>query len=388
MHFSNSGFAAAVLAFAAALSPAGPGLMPAEAAIGAGSVADVAVRPLKLTEYNPLRVSNKGPALAEGVIYFVDGLNSNSRSRDDYHVTYPYIYGLNNRDGWDVIAAKFPNAERYSFRSLPGSSEYLIERLAELRAQGYKRVVLAGQSWGAWLTVDVARRKEAQPLVDAIMLTAPANYGTRDWGGKPNPYFDLNKTEFLQNIKDIRIPTIATFFRDDEFDPGGRGPVTRDTLVRNHVASLVIDSPAGFIGHGAGWMPEFDYRFGACINTFLRQPKDMRCDDVTASDSADFRALMTEKDVVAAGGMLISLKDIDNRTFIVTSPRGHVTVERYGLTMAKVLSDTSLFTTQMMSKGDRICLSNACSRIYRLKDGAMIGFGSDGNWTSKMVPAD
>jgi pimeloyl-ACP methyl ester carboxylesterase len=387
MRFSNSGFAAVFLAFAATVFSGPPGSMSAEAATGTGAIVDTEITPLKLTEYNPLRVSNKGPALAEGVIYFVDGLNSYSRSRDDYHVTYPYIYGLNNRDGWDVIAAKFPNAERYSFRSQPRSAKYVIERLAELRAQGYKRVVLAGQSWGAWLTVDVARQKEAQPLIDAILLTAPANYGTRDWGGKPNPYFDLNKTEFLQNIKDIRIPTIATFFRDDEFDPGGRGPVTRDTLARNHVAALVIDGPAGFIGHGAGWMPEFDYTFGTCINTFLEQPKDMHCDGTTP-DSTDFRLMATEKDVVAAGGMLISLKDIDNKTFIVTSPRGHVTVERYGQTMAKVLSDTSLFTTQMNSKGDQICFSNACSRIYRLKDGAMIGFGSDGNWTSKMVPAD
>ena len=53
-----------------------------------------------------------------------------------------------------------------------------------------------------------------------------------------------------------------------------------------------------------------------------------------------------------------------------------------------MLSDSSLYSTQLAGKGDRICFGNACSRIYRLKDGGLIGFGSDGNWTSRMVSAD
>jgi pimeloyl-ACP methyl ester carboxylesterase len=388
MRFSNFGFAALFLAVAAIISPASMASAPAEAATGAANATEIAVTPLKLTEYNPLKVRNKGPALAEGVIYFVDGLDSYNRTRDDYRATYPYVYGLNNHYGWDVIAAKFPNAEQYSFRSVPRSSKYLLTRLSELRAQGYKRVILAGQSWGAWVTVDVAKRDEARGIIEAIMLTAPATYGTADWGGKPNPYFILNKTEYLENIKTIRIPTIATFFQDDTFDPGGRGPATRDTFKQNRVAALIIDRPDSFIGHGAGWMPSFDYAFGACINAFLEEPKDMQCSSAPPRSNTDSRVVDTEQDVLAGGGTLVSLKDIDNKTFLVISPRGRVTVEQYGLSTAKVLSDTSLYMAQMVRKGDQICFSNACSRIYRLKDGALIGFGSDGNWTSKMIPAD
>jgi pimeloyl-ACP methyl ester carboxylesterase len=249
-------------------------------------------------------------------------------------------------------------------------------------------VILAGQSWGAWVTVDVAKQEGSEKIIDAIMLTAPANYGTREWHGKPNEYFSLNKTEFLQNIKSIRIPTVATFFVDDEFDPGGRGPITRDTFKQNHVSALIIDSPAGFDGHGAGWLPAFDYTFGACINRFLEEPKDMQCDSAAAQSDSDFRSAATEQDVVEGGGKLISLEELNNKTFIVTSPRGHVTVEQYGPVIANVLTDTSTYTAQIMSKGDQICFGNACNRFYKLKDGGLIAFGSDGNWTSKLVSAD
>ena len=367
------------------LFPALTVFQPAQAATGAGAAAQFEAAPLKLTEYNPLKVKNKGPGKAVGIVYFVDGLDSHKRSRDDYHATYPYIYGLNTRDGWDVIAAKFPNAEHYSFNSIPGSSKYIIARLAALKAQGYKRVILAGQSWGAWVTVDVARRDGADKVIDAILLTAPANYGMRVFNGKPNPYFGMNKSEYLENIKTIRIPTIATFFRDDEFDPGGRGPITRDTLKRNGVPAVVIDNPAHFLGHGAGWLPEFDYAYRACINAFLKQPKDGECNGPATPSDSDIGSVSTEEQVVAGGGKLVSLKDIKDKTYIVTSPRGYVTVEQYGRVIAKVLSDRSEYSAQMMEKDDKICFSKACSRFYQLKDGALIGFGSDGNWTVKMT---
>ncbi|MDB5526037.1 MAG: hypothetical protein JWM58_3800 [Rhizobium sp.] len=380
MQFLRFGFA---IVFAA-LSTFNTG----RAATGAADGSEIAITPLELKEYTPLKVRNKGPALAEGIVYFVDGLDSYNRSRDDYRATYPYLYGLNTKADWDVINAKFPNAERYSFRSIPRSSKYLLGRLQQLKAQGYRKIVLAGQSWGAWVTVDVARRAEATKLIDAILLTAPANYGTREFDGKPNAYFIRNKTEYLENIKAIRIPTIATFFRDDEFDPGGRGPITRDTLKANNVPALVIDNPADLPGHGAGWLPEFDQSYGACISAFLVQPKDTSCDGVNPLSTTGIASVASERQMVARGAVLISLKELSGRKFIVTSPRGHVTVEEYGLAIAKVLSDHAMYSAAMISNGDKICFASACSRIYRLSDGELIGFGSDGNWTVKMVPAD
>jgi hypothetical protein len=40
-----------------------------------GGSGPVAVRPLKLTEYVSLKVQNHGPDKAEGVVYFLDGLD-------------------------------------------------------------------------------------------------------------------------------------------------------------------------------------------------------------------------------------------------------------------------------------------------------------------------
>jgi pimeloyl-ACP methyl ester carboxylesterase len=355
---------------------------------GAIAVRQQPVTPIKLTEYVPLKVKNKGPAEAKGVIYFVNGLDSDNRTRDDYLATYPYVYGLNTHSGWDVIAAKFPNSERYSLNSIPGSAMYLMQRVDELHAQGYKRVIVAGQSWGAWITVAAAKQNGAEKHIDALLLTAPANYGTRTWHGRPNDYFVLNKTEYEQNIKTIRVPTAAIFFKDDEFDPGGRGPVTRDTFAANHVAAMVIDQPPGFTGHGGGWMPQFDYIYGGCIDAFLERPRTMQCKTSATPSNTDSRSVATERDALDGGARLVSLSELNNKTFIVTGAYGQVTVEQYSLSMATVMDDDSIFHEEMRNDGDRICFINTCSRIYQLKDGGFVGFGSDGRLTARMVEAN
>lgn len=354
---------------------------------GATAVRQPPVTPIKLTEYVPLKVKNKGPAEAKGVIYFINGLDSYNRTRDDYLATYPYVYGLNTHSGWDVIAAKFPNAEPYSLNAIPGSAMYLMQRVDELHAQGYKKVIVAGQSWGAWITVVAAKQNGAEKHIDALLLTAPANYGTSVWQGKPNSYFILNKTEYEANIKTIRVPTAAIFFKDDGFDPGGRGPVTRDTFAANHVAAMVIDQPPGFLGHGGGWMPQFDYIYGGCLDTFLEQPRTMQCDTSIPASKTDSRSVATEQDALDGGARLVSLSELNNRTFIVTGAYGQVTVEQYSLSMATVTADDSTFHEEMRDDGDRICFLKTCSRIYQLKDGGFVGFGSDGHLT-RMVEAD
>jgi len=355
---------------------------------GASAVREKPAVAIKLHEYVPLKVRNKGPAEAKGVVYFINGLDSDNRTRDDYLAIYPYVYGLNTHSGWDVIAAKFPNAEGYSTNAIPGTSLYLLQRVDALRAQGYKKIILAGQSWGAWVSVDAARRKGAEKHIDALLLTAPANYGTSVWQGKPNPYFALNKTEYLENIKTVRVPTAAIFFKNDEFDPGGRGPVTRDTFAANHVAAMVIDQPPGFDGHGGGWLPQFDYAYGGCLTSFLERPRTMRCDTSVAPSKTDSRSVTTEQDALDGGGRLVSLSDLNNRTFIVTGMGGQVTVEQYTLPTAFVTADDSTFHEEMRNDGDRICFFNTCSRIYRLKDGGLVGFGSDGRLTTRMVEAN
>ena len=381
MRFSTFGLALGCLALVLVGDPASAGT-------GAANASDVGLTPLKLREYNPLKVKNQGPDRAEGVVYFIDGLDSYHRRRDEYTATYPYVYGLNTHFGWDVIAAKFPNAERYSFRAIPRSSIYIIQRLRALKAQGYKKVILAGQSWGAWVSVDVAKRYPADPAIDALLLTAPANYGTRQFAGKPNPYFERNKTEYVENIKSIRTPTAAIFFRDDEFDPGGRGPITRDTLENHAVAGLIIDQPPDFIGHGAGWQLAFDYAYGPCLDAFLKKPRDATCDTLPAPSNKDTRSVMSEKDVLSGGARPITLSDLTGKTLINTSPSGQVTVEKYAVDSFSSMSDSTTFTGKMRADGDNICFLNACNRIYQLGDGGFISFSHDGNWTGRMVSAE
>ena len=44
---------------------------------------------------------------------------------------------------------------------------------------------------------------------------------------------------------------MISYFEDDPYDPGGRGPRSEALLAAHGVPHLVIDQPEGFAGHSA-----------------------------------------------------------------------------------------------------------------------------------------
>jgi hypothetical protein len=85
-----------------------------------------------------------------------------------------------------------------------------------LKHKGYRRVVLAGQSFGAFISLSAAGRSDA---VDVAIGTAPAAYGS----ARSNPTgYTLNATRLYDLLGNVRR---ELFFEGDVFDPGGRGPI-------------------------------------------------------------------------------------------------------------------------------------------------------------------
>src|SRR6202040_3561482 len=86
--------------------------------------------------------------------------------------TPSYLHALRN-DGWDVM--RFDRASQGD--TLSASTEHLVSYVSELKHKGYKQVVLAGQSFGAFLALMAA---DASAKMDAVIATAPAAYGSVD----------------------------------------------------------------------------------------------------------------------------------------------------------------------------------------------------------------
>jgi pimeloyl-ACP methyl ester carboxylesterase len=123
--------------------------------------------------------------------------------------------------GWDTFRLN----RRSSADTLPESAAALAGEAEALKRKGYRRVVLAGQSFGAFISLIAAGHSDA---VDGVIGTAPAAYGS----ARSNPLgYGLNATRLYDLLGAVRRARVALFFFEgDIFDPGGRAPIADEIL--------------------------------------------------------------------------------------------------------------------------------------------------------------
>jgi dienelactone hydrolase len=203
-------------------------------------------------EQAPLR----GPTRAEGVVIWSHG---RSVEVEDSLAPTPEYIGEMRKAGWDTFRLNRLRAGD----TLPASGAALANYAEQFKAGGYRRVVLAGQSFGAFISLIAAGRSGA---VDAVIGTAPAAYGNFE---DSYDTFRLNATKLYELLENVRRARVAlVFFHGDEFDPGGRGDRALQILARRDLPSLVIDQPARLVSHWAASSHAFTTRFADCLTSF------------------------------------------------------------------------------------------------------------------------
>jgi pimeloyl-ACP methyl ester carboxylesterase len=216
-----------------------------------------------------------------GVVVWNHGRSVNVE--DSESPSPPYLRVLRDA-GWDVL--RFDRLRDGDM--LSGSARRLVEQVGQLKKRGYRRVVLAGQSFGAFLALMAA---DASEDVDAVVATAPAAFGNFD------EFYDswhLNATRLyplLERIKRARV--MLFYFHGDDFDPGGRGEHSRAILSARQLGFSVVDQPAFLAGHWASSTGLFLRRFGNCIRDFVdadRLEGEQACEPVWGeAPSAELR---------------------------------------------------------------------------------------------------
>jgi pimeloyl-ACP methyl ester carboxylesterase len=198
-----------------------------------------------------------GPQNAQGAVIWNHGTSTYYAALDSSKSEMPSFVTLLRDDRWDVFRLDRPPAGE----SPISSTEALLAAVRQLKTQGYRRIVLMGQSAGAWIAL-IAAGKSAD--IYAVIATAPAYYGV------DRPRFTMNASalyDYLDDIKSARI--MITFFAEDPFDPGGRGAKADQILTRHGVPHLIVDRPDGLIGHGASSSALFYHRFGSCLRAMV-----------------------------------------------------------------------------------------------------------------------
>jgi pimeloyl-ACP methyl ester carboxylesterase len=198
-----------------------------------------------------------GPQRAMGVVIWSHG---RSLSYEDYKSPNPPYLAALRKAGWDVM--RFDRLRDQD--TLGASSRRLAAYADRLKSQGYRRVVLAGQSFGAFLSLMAADRSND---VDAVVATAPAAFGSF---GEFYGSWRLNATRLYPILAKIRRARVMLFyFHDDDFDPGGRAPESRKILEQRGLPFAVINQPEYLTGHWASGTGLFMRRFAGCIRTFI-----------------------------------------------------------------------------------------------------------------------
>jgi dienelactone hydrolase len=192
-----------------------------------------------------------GAAKARGAVIWSEGSDTRDRTIAIADGDPADLAASFRAADWDVFKLDRlidDTASEYDAAVIAGAAQ-------RLKRQGYSRIVVMGQSAGAWISLAAAGVGDD---IDAVVANAPAIYGN---GGRK----DKNASELYPLLNSVtRARVMLSFFRADDFDPGGRAQRAAEILTRNRVAHLIIDRPVEPTGHGAGSSGLFARRFSRC----------------------------------------------------------------------------------------------------------------------------
>lgn len=202
--------------------------------------------------------ANKGPQAAAGLIVWSHGYMT---GKDSTSSAPQGQVGSFTAAGYDLY-----RFDREWIRDWPGDSTALADAVRQAKAMGYRRVVLAGQSAGAWASMAATMRGAP---VDGVISVAAAHHGHVKDMRDPS----VARSEWQRIVQGIKPGPrlVVVNFADDTYDVGGRMDDARAAFAASGVQAVVISDPQGFKGHGAANDSAFPRKFGACFLAFIEQ---------------------------------------------------------------------------------------------------------------------
>jgi pimeloyl-ACP methyl ester carboxylesterase len=198
----------------------------------------------------------RGPQLATGLIVWSHGYMSGKDATNS--APQPYL-GRFTRLGYDLY-----RFDREWISDWASDATALAAAVSQARQMGYRRIVLAGQSAGAWVSLAAALRSAP---VDGVISISAAHHGTVE--KMTDPTRARSGWQNLMSGLKAGPRFVVVNFAEDAYDVGGRMPDARRAFAASGVQAVIIDDPPGFKGHGAGSDFNFALKFGACIEKFI-----------------------------------------------------------------------------------------------------------------------
>ena len=198
-----------------------------------------------------------GPEEAKGAVVWLHGGYDSDTEKSPPE---PAWIGRLAAAHWDIFRFdRTPGQDKL----IPGG-EALIHGLEALHAAGYRHVIVAGHSRGAFIALSALAHPE---LADAVALISPAAHGTNP-ARRPQALAD-----FQARLADASGPQRLAFVQLDEDpfdpDPDARIQAVRAAATRTGDKLFIIDRPSEPRGHMGDYDPAFDALFGRGLAAFL-----------------------------------------------------------------------------------------------------------------------
>ena len=197
-----------------------------------------------------------GPDRANGVVIWNHGMSGTSQS---WMAPAPPALRLLQGRGWDVFVLKRHHAAETD-NALYRTVQRTLQEAATLKKSGYRKVVLAGQSFGGYATLEAV---DTSPDIDAAIAFAP--------GVRPSGAGRLDPSIIERILQRAKVGRLALLFPKDDALFGNlvRGASAEAILSRRTLPYLLLDETSGISGHGGGMTGRFALRYGLCLADFL-----------------------------------------------------------------------------------------------------------------------
>ncbi len=216
----------------------------------------------------------RGPEAARGALVWGHGYGG--PDRDNRAAPTPGFVSVLNDAGWDILRFDRHPGDDSLFTSQPR----LTAGLPVLRAAGYRRIILGGQSRGGWQAIMAAA--ERPELVEAVIATAPAAHGEAETANNLGAALD-DFRRVVAGLPGQRPRLLVALFEGDDFDPDPeQRALWLESLARDREAPLLVLWPpggdprtgaGGIRGHrgAADW--RFTRLFAGCVLTLVQAPE-------------------------------------------------------------------------------------------------------------------
>ncbi|MCC7427134.1 MAG: hypothetical protein IT557_09530 [Alphaproteobacteria bacterium] len=210
-----------------------------------------------------------GPAEARGAVIYGHGYGG--RDTDARNGSIQGWLSAFNDIGWDILRFdRHPNEDE-----LLRTTIRLQRGVRVARAAGYRQIVLAGQSRGAWQSLRAVADPGTAALVDAVIAIAPAAHGRWDRGNRHSTQID-DWQQLLRALPDDRVRVLTVLFRGDPFDAeidARLAAVGSIALTRRAPTLALSPSDRVIEGHTAGTHWFFAARYGGSLLAFVIAPE-------------------------------------------------------------------------------------------------------------------